>query len=40
MKKNHKKKLKTIGIICSILIVIIFVNLIFGEFLIGWKNPK
>jgi len=40
MKTNRKKTLKTIGIICLILIVIIFTNIIVGDFLTGWENPK
>lgn len=40
MKKNNKKKYKIIGVSCFMLLVVIFTNLIFGEFLSGWKNPK
>ena len=40
MKKNNKKTLKTIGMIFLILISVIFTNIIFGEFLTGWKNPR
>ena len=40
MKKDNKKIFTTIGIICSIIIIILFLDSALGEFIEGWANPK
>jgi len=40
MKKNNKQALKLIGMIFSVLILTIFLDFIFGQFMIGFNNPK
>jgi hypothetical protein len=36
----NKKTLKIIGIIVTIIVIVIFLDLALGEFLTGWNNPK
>jgi len=40
MTENSKKYLKILGIIISIIIILIFLDFIFGNFINGWNNPK
>jgi hypothetical protein len=35
-----KKTLKIIGIIVSIIVIVVFLDSVLGEFLAGWNNPK
>ena len=36
----NKKALKIIGVIVSIIVIVIFLDLVLGEFLTGWNNPR
>ena len=36
----NKKVLKIIGVIVSIIVIVIFLDLVLGEFLTGWNNPR
>jgi len=36
----NKKVVRIIGIIVSIIVIVIFLDAVLGEFLSGWNNPK
>ena len=40
MKKDNNKTYKIIGVIIAILIIVLFLDNVLGEFLTGWNNPK
>ena len=40
MIENSKKYFRVLGIIVSIIIILVFLDFIFGNFISGWNNPK